>query len=110
MAAGAVDVTIEAMRAHRRWPATQQWGCRALLNLAFGSDAAAMQRKRLIHEAGGAHAVADAMAAHPDDAAIQLWGCRALLTIAVGPLPATADAGAGAGPAAFRPIKTQLQL
>ena len=44
-AAGALAAVVEAMEVHEGRVAVLQWGCRALLNLSYGSDGLAMQRK-----------------------------------------------------------------
>eukprot|EP00966_Prymnesium_polylepis_P190319 4409954-Prymnesium_polylepis.1 len=66
------------MGAHAAAPDVQLYGCRALGNVAFGTDAAANARRQAIVGCGALPAVAAAMQAHPTVLEVQSEGCRAV--------------------------------
>ena len=98
------------MAAHAAQTAVLQWGCRALLNICHGSDAAAAGRRRAAADLGCVRCVAQAMAAHPEARGLQLWASRALLAIAIGPLPRVAATKSAGGAEEAAAAGAALQL
>jgi len=74
--AGGIELVVAAMQAHPQVVSVQDFGCCALFNVCYGSDAAARARRQRAVIAGATEAVAGAMQAHPGDAAVQRHGQR----------------------------------
>ena len=72
--AGAIEVAVAAMQAQPQVAGVQLYGCLALLDVCFGSDAAARARRQRAVIAGATEAAVGAMQAHPGDAGVQEQG------------------------------------
>ena len=82
--AGVLVATVAAMQAHPQAVGVQEYGCQALSNVCWGSDAAGLVRKWCAAEAGVLEAVAAAMHAHPLAAGVQEMGCAVLHSVSWG--------------------------
>ena len=82
--AGVLVATVAAMQAHPQAVGVQEYGCQALSNVCWGSDAAGLVRKWCAAEAGVLEAVTAAMHAHPQAAGVQEMGCAVLHSVSWG--------------------------
>ena len=82
--ARALEVVVDAMRAHPLEPGVLRWGCGALANVCEGVDAAALARRQGAAGAGALEAVLEAFRAHRQQAYVQEECCTALATVCGG--------------------------
>ena len=82
--ARALEVVVDAMRAHPLEPGVLRWGCGALANVCEGIDAAALARRQWAAGAGALEAVVEAFRAHRQHSQLQEECCTALATVCGG--------------------------
>ena len=75
---GGVECIFAAVKEHLADAEIQEWGCKALHNLACNNDTL---RRSLIQQ-GALAAITDAMREHGDNAGVQQEGCVALASLA----------------------------
>ena len=73
--AGALEAIVQGMEAHPRNGAVQQFGCKALINLANYEDE---ENRRRAMDAGVVEVIVEAMHVHRTSSPVQCHGCEAL--------------------------------
>ena len=82
--ARALEVGVDAMRAHPLEAGVQRWGCGALTNVCQGIDAAALARRQGAAGAGALETVVEAFRAHRQHSRVQEECCAALASVCGG--------------------------
>ena len=88
---------MDAKRAHPQEEDVLRHGCRALVAVCQGTDAAARARSKRASDAGALEEVVQAMRAHPEAAEVQANGCSALLSVCGSGASAAARSQAACG-------------